>query len=79
MTEYLKNSVTVFTEPFRLKPVVVAVAYLGNVLSQLEAWLTSGNLQKLVLVVTSQPTGEMLERWVFDLQTDKSIGETGAT
>lgn len=49
--------------------------YLANVLSQIESWLTTGNLQKLVLVITSQTTGETLERWVFDLQTDKSIGE----
>lgn len=48
--------------------------YLDNVLQQIEGWLTTGNLQKLVLVITSQATGETLERWVFDLQTDKSIG-----
>ena len=49
--------------------------YLSNVLAQMETWLTTGNVQKLVLVITSQDTGETLERWVFDLQTDKSIGE----
>ena len=37
-------------------------------------WLESSAVQKLVLVITSQETGETLERWVFDLQTDKSIG-----
>jgi len=46
--------------------------YLANVLSQIETWLETGNLQKLVLVITSQTTGETLERWVFDLQTDTS-------
>uniref|UniRef100_A0A7S2IC33 HORMA domain-containing protein n=1 Tax=Haptolina brevifila TaxID=156173 RepID=A0A7S2IC33_9EUKA len=49
--------------------------YLANVLTQIETWLKTGNLQKLVLVITSQTTGETLERWVFDLTTDKSIGE----
>jgi len=48
--------------------------YLSNVLSQLHDWLTHGTVQKLVLVITSQETDETLERWVFDLQTDKSIG-----
>lgn len=38
-------------------------------------WLTKGTVQKLVLVVTSQETGETLERWVFDLHADKSVGE----
>ena len=28
-----------------------------------------------MLVITSQTSGETLERWVFDLQTDKSIGD----
>ena len=49
--------------------------YLSNVLSQMHDWLTHGTVQQLVLVITSQETNETLERWVFDLQTDKSIGE----
>ena len=48
--------------------------YLSQVLTQLHEWLESNAVQKLVLVITSQETGETLERWVFDLQTDKSIG-----
>ena len=27
-----------------------------------------------MLVITSQTSGETLERWVFDLQTDRSVG-----
>lgn len=50
--------------------------YLQNVLSQLHEWLTAGTVQKLVLVITSQESGETLERWVFDLHADKSIGPT---
>ena len=34
-------------------------------------WLSKGNVQKLVVVVCSQQSGETLERWVFDVQTDK--------
>ena len=48
--------------------------YLSNVLTQLQDWLTHGTVQKLVLVVTSQETNETLERWVFDMHTDQSIG-----
>ena len=32
-------------------------------------WLTHGTVQKLVLVVTSQESGETLERWVFKVET----------
>ena len=48
--------------------------YLSNVLTQLHDWLEKGTVQRLVLVITSQVTGETLERWVFDLHTDKAIG-----
>ena len=34
-------------------------------------WLVTGALQKMVLVVTSVATKEVLERWTFDIQTDK--------
>ena len=37
-------------------------------------WLAAGNVQKLVVVIAGQDSGETLERWVFDVQTDKSIG-----
>ena len=36
-------------------------------------WLMSGALQKMVLVITSTKSNEVLERWTFDLQTDKAI------
>ena len=49
-------------------------SYLGGVLKQLAEWLAAGNVQKLVVVIAGQDSGETLERWVFDVQTDKSIG-----
>ena len=36
-------------------------------------WLVTGALQKMVLVVTSVATKEVLERWTFDIQTDKEV------
>ncbi|GAM22816.1 hypothetical protein SAMD00019534_059910 [Acytostelium subglobosum LB1] len=44
--------------------------YLDNVLKQLAQWLQTGDVQKLVLVITDVVTKEVLERWVFDVQTD---------
>ena len=48
--------------------------YLSNVLAQMQEWLTHGTVQKLVLAITSQETGETLERWVFDLQAEANLG-----
>lgn len=41
------------------------------------AWLVEGNVQKLVVVVTGVETKEVLERWVFNVETDKSVTATG--
>jgi mitotic spindle assembly checkpoint protein MAD2 len=51
------------------------VGYIDNVLGQMTEWLTTGNVQKLVVVIIGQQSGETLERWVFNLQTDTTIGE----
>lgn len=40
-------------------------------------WLLTGSLQKMVLVITSVASKEVLERWTFDIQTDKSAIEEG--
>ncbi|KAJ1487768.1 DNA-binding protein, partial [Baffinella frigidus] len=44
--------------------------YLQQVLSQLSEWLYAGIVQKLVVVVTSVDTNQVLERWNFDIQTE---------
>jgi mitotic spindle assembly checkpoint protein MAD2 len=36
-------------------------------------WLEKGLLQRLVLVVTSAYSNEVLERWTFEVQTDKDV------
>jgi len=48
-------------------------AYLDNVLKQLAEWLSQGNVQKLVLVISDQESSEPLERWVFDVFTDMAV------
>ncbi|BDA41178.1 Mitotic spindle assembly checkpoint protein MAD2A [Coccomyxa sp. Obi] len=47
--------------------------YLTSVLQQMSDWLVTGALQKMVLVITSVSTKEVLERWTFDIQTDKAV------
>lgn len=36
-------------------------------------WLEGGALQKVVLVITGVASKEVLERWTFDIQTDKAV------
>jgi len=54
-------------------------AYLKNVLVQMENWLERGQVKKLVLVITGVEDEEVLERWVFDVQTDEKALTNGAT
>jgi mitotic spindle assembly checkpoint protein MAD2 len=36
-------------------------------------WLAAGKLKQLVLVVTEADSGEVLERWTFDIDTNKDV------
>jgi len=47
-------------------------AYMNHILEQVQQWLLSGDIQKLVLVIASIDDGTVLERWVFNVETDKS-------
>jgi mitotic spindle assembly checkpoint protein MAD2 len=38
-------------------------------------WLFDCTVQKLVLVITCLETNEVLERWQFDIECDKSAKE----
>eukprot|EP00667_Euglena_gracilis_P020926 EG_transcript_22781 len=48
--------------------------YLGSVLTQLSEWLMNQVVQKLVLVVSSVATNEVLERWVFNIEVESGAG-----
>lgn len=51
--------------------------YLNSVLSQISDWLEQGQLEKLVLVIANVHTKEVMERWTFDIETDKEALEKG--
>ncbi|KAK9841792.1 hypothetical protein WJX81_003534 [Elliptochloris bilobata] len=51
--------------------------YLSSVLQQMSDWLLDGQLQKMVLVITSVASKEVLERWTFDIETDKAAAGGG--
>jgi mitotic spindle assembly checkpoint protein MAD2 len=46
---------------------------LSNLRCSCADWLVTGALQKMVLVVTSVASKEVLERWTFDIQTDREL------
>ena len=43
--------------------------YISNIMKQLDSWLMNGSVQKLVLVIKGNETGDTLERWVFDCES----------
>lgn len=44
--------------------------YLNQVMSQMQNWLTHGDVQRLVVVVCGVDSGETLERWQFNVSVD---------
>lgn len=40
-------------------------------------WLTQGSIQKLVVVINGIESGDTLERWVFNIETDKGVKADG--
>ncbi|KAL1931068.1 hypothetical protein VTP01DRAFT_10205 [Rhizomucor pusillus] len=50
-------------------------AYINQIIEQVRVWLRTNKLSKLVLVIKQKDTGETLERWMFDIQVDKTAQE----
>ena len=48
-------------------------------MSQLNKWMISGKISKLVVVITSKETGENVERWQFDVQLFKKNSKKGSS
>ncbi|PKI78345.1 hypothetical protein CRG98_001288 [Punica granatum] len=51
--------------------------FIANLNSQLSEWLEAGKLQRIVLVIMSKSSGEVLERWNFSIETDGEVVEKG--
>ena len=52
-------------------------AYLTRVLQHLEAWLLNGEVQRVALVIKGVETGEVFERWVFEVEATKDKENNG--
>ncbi|KAL0234958.1 hypothetical protein GEMRC1_001540 [Eukaryota sp. GEM-RC1] len=53
--------------------------YLSQVLQQVESWLSTGCVQKLVVVISSAVDDTTLERWVFNVDADTSSPSKSTT
>ncbi|XAR64443.1 hypothetical protein NMG60_11024784 [Bertholletia excelsa] len=53
--------------------------FISSLTSQLSEWLEAGKLQRVVLVIMSKASGEVLERWNFSIQTDAEVVEKGVS
>uniref|UniRef100_A0A0N4ZSF0 HORMA domain-containing protein n=1 Tax=Parastrongyloides trichosuri TaxID=131310 RepID=A0A0N4ZSF0_PARTI len=51
--------------------------YLDSLLKQIEVWLTTKELKKLVVAIVSIETNETVEKWEFDIETDVNISNDG--
>ncbi|URE09513.1 Mitotic spindle checkpoint protein [Musa troglodytarum] len=52
-------------------------SFIAGLTSQLTEWLEAGKLQRVVLVIMSKATSEVLERWNFSIETDAEVVEKG--
>jgi len=44
-------------------------AYISYITNQLKKWIDSQTIKKLVLVILTKETNDVLERWQFDIKT----------
>ncbi|KAJ6321477.1 hypothetical protein OIU77_011531 [Salix suchowensis] len=54
-------------------------SFISNLNAQLSEWLEAGKLQRVVLVIMSKDTNEVLERWNFSIETDSEVVEKGVS
>ncbi|KAK1266977.1 Mitotic spindle checkpoint protein MAD2 [Acorus gramineus] len=54
-------------------------SFIAGLTSQLSEWLEAGKLQRVVLVIMSKSSSEVLERWNFNIETDREVVEKGVS
>eukprot|EP01091_Cochliopodium_minus_P006778 TRINITY_DN1675_c0_g1_i1.p1 TRINITY_DN1675_c0_g1~~TRINITY_DN1675_c0_g1_i1.p1 ORF type:complete len:214 (-),score=48.68 TRINITY_DN1675_c0_g1_i1:27-668(-) len=52
--------------------------YLTKIMGQVEKWLMEGDIQQMVIVITGIESKQILERWVFNIETDKESLDVNA-
>lgn len=51
--------------------------YMSQVMAQVDSWLLSGDVQRLVVVVSGVDSGETLERWQFNVALEEDETANG--
>lgn len=51
--------------------------YMSQVMAQVDSWLLSGDVQRLVVVVSGVDSGETLERWQFNVALEEDEAANG--
>lgn len=54
-------------------------AFIDTITQQIATWLETGTLQRVVMVIASMSTKEVLERWNFNIENDNEVIEKGVT
>jgi len=49
-------------------------AYISEIMEQVKKWIGSQSIKRLVLVILSKESREVMERWQFDIQIQKNPG-----
>ncbi|KAJ3086262.1 Mitotic spindle checkpoint component mad2 [Quaeritorhiza haematococci] len=49
--------------------------YLRQILAQVERWIMAKKISKLVLVIATKHSGEVVERWQFDIELEDESGD----
>lgn len=57
------------------KKIVLDKKHLLEYIVVLSEWLYNMTVQKLVIIIKSADTNEVLERWQFDVECDKTVTE----
>ncbi|XP_042497969.1 mitotic spindle checkpoint protein MAD2-like [Macadamia integrifolia] len=52
-------------------------SFISNLTAQLSEWLEAEMLKRVVLVIMTKATSEVVERWNFSIETDKEVVEKG--
>ncbi|MBA0823820.1 hypothetical protein Goarm_020523 [Gossypium armourianum] len=85
--EGVKSFITNLTAQLSGKSVFVCDAFKSILITSSHSeneivgkeWLEAGKLQRVVMVIMSKATNEVLERWNFSIETDSDVVEKGVS
>ncbi|KNB46008.1 hypothetical protein JH06_0434 [Blastocystis sp. subtype 4] len=55
------------------------VAYLHNMIRQVQLWLESNDLRSLIICIYGIDSQRVLERWSFVVETDREVAESNGS